>query len=217
MGKSWDREDMTLHGLLLLVFLLFGAVAQAQQVCETVYLPDLAPLEGVQTTEIRDSFPVPPTATLPDLYYPFNLVTRKELNGSGTVEVTQTVGDPAKAHRMWTNVTSVSLVSWMSGSYPNTKVLGEDYAQDAAGIFRRMEDHMILLGYTTLPNSAPPGVIPTWAYRTDHRVASANYNAAMSKPVQLGEGWNVGVFAPNGMLSLRLQIEARICYQTTPR
>jgi hypothetical protein len=193
--------------LILALTLTLTAASTAGAACFNVYLPDLAPPAGVPTGVIAAEFPVAPTTTA--LFYPFNVL----LDTAGHLTVTQEVGvgDPSNARRTWSNVTRVSLVSWMSYFKPAVSYAGEDYAADAAGQWRRTEDNMVLLGYETLANSAPAGVEPTWAFRTDWRVTARRFNSAMSTPVNPGTGWNIGVYAPGGIQALGLQVKMQVC------
>lgn len=196
---------MIRYTLALLLLLLLPVPSRAA--CVNVYLPDLAPPDGVPTGVIQTTFPVPPTTV--QLFYPFNVT----LDTAGTLVVTQEVGqNAAMRYRSWSGVTRVSLVSWMSYVNPSATWNGDDYGADYGGLWRRMEDSMLLLGYETLTHGPlPVGVEPTWAFREDWRVATRRFNAAMSTPLNPGTGWNVGVYAPYGIQALGLQIKMQVC------
>lgn len=188
---------------ILLLFLML-AVTRRAEACFNVYLPDLAPPAGQQVAAITTTFPVPASTT--SLFYPFNVT----LDNAGTLTVTQTVGDPSKMLRTYTGVTRASLVSWMSFFYPTQWTGGFEYAPDRTGVYRKIQDSMILLGYETM-GLQPPGQELTWLFRSDWRVAQGAMNAAMSTPLNPGTSWNVGIWAPYGMQALGLQIKLQVC------
>lgn len=195
--------------IALLSLLLATVPAAAQPQCETVYLPDLAGPTNEPVTAIATHVYVPPVAetTNSEGLYPFHVLTTP----AGDVAVTQVVGHVSKAVRYWGAVKSVSLVFWMHDvdrwTYAgHTWVWGGDQAAHV------WEPHRLyLIGYKTLPTTAPLGQQTPW-YRTTHRFQDPTANLAVSTPVQLGEQWNVALVNTNAFgLWVHLQIEARIC------
>lgn len=202
--------------IALLGLLLLALPIEAQPGCESILLPDLGPVAGTQTAVIETSVgPVPPVALTGTLVYPFNLTTTAD----GTVTVTQTVGDPSKLFRQWTGIRSVSLVSWYSAIHGwQWPTMGGPFyvGVDAGGngvAYDPGSELIRFFGYKTLPHvPTADGSEATWAYRTTQMVTDRRTNMNLSLPVQLGEGWNVGVY--NGLsipISADLQVEARLC------
>ena len=150
--------------------------ASAQPRCSSVFLPDLSLGEGIPVADISRTFYVPPGG----IFYPFHVNTWSD----GTVQVMQHVG--TLAERVWTQVSSVSLVFWYSTIH-------------SPGIR--------LIGYKTL-TFVWSGIEPTWAYRFTQQVTQAETNMALSTPIQLGERWTIGIV---GAGWVDLQVEARIC------
>ena len=206
----------------VLVCFLVSGVASAQvpvpTTCQTVYLPELAPLEGVPTAGIAHTFPVGPASSRPDangnpypIFYPFDLSSVRESNGDWTVHVTQLVGPPSRALRTWHHVQSVSLISYMAFVYPyRTTQYGWEFV-DAAGQWKTGVPNGTFLLYETLPNSAPAGVVPSWAYRFDDRTWTPTNGRALSDRLEKYAGWNIGIYAESGMQMAGLQVKALIC------
>lgn len=190
--------------------------------CESVYLPEFAPPEGVQTAEISHTFRVGPGSERPDengnpypIFYPFDLSSIVEADGSWTVHVTQKVGHPLMSWRRWRRVQSVSLVSIMAYVLPVYRHPYGWYYRDAGGQwveggFNGGGNGSFLL-YQTMPHSAPAGVVPSWAYRYDDRTWEPSTGRALSDRLVKGAGWNVGIFAPTGVETVGLQVKALIC------
>jgi hypothetical protein len=177
--------------LLFLLCLGLAVPANAQSGCQTVMLPDLGPIgETPVTGGIATGFLVPPASTqLAGAFYPFALFS--EANGNVGIDQYD-VGVNTK--RRWTNVSSISLVYWLSFNDPLLP--------------------LVYTGYKTLVNSVPLGTfpLPTWAYRIVERFAQPLASFNLSKPVQLGEGYSVAIENPLPYpVWANLQIEARIC------
>lgn len=188
------KEQQMKRCVALLVCVLWASQAYGQPGCSSVFLPDLGPLgEAHVTGGIREGFSVPPTTAATGAFYPFDLYSTV----AGLVGVWQNPDLLSmKGLREWHNVTSVSLVTWSSGFHATY-----------AGAVR-------FVAYKTLPNSTPLGQlpVPSGAYRIPGHFSLPEQTLAMSGPVQLGEGWNVGV--ENDLphpVWVTLQIEARIC------
>ena len=181
-----------MKALIVAACVLVPAVASAQPYCWTVYLPDLAPAEGVEAADIRAGFPVPPGRTQPvGAFYPAIIATY----GDGRVLIEQNVGEPWARERRWTGITSVSLVFWMTHFNP------------------AFEGKMTIKGYKTLRNNAPFGFSPTWAFRETQHVTAPVANFPLSTPVAMGEHWNYSIrndFDYTVWMD-GAQIEARIC------
>lgn len=179
--------------------------------CQTVYLPDMAPPEGVPTAGIDHTFPVPDNDY--PIMYPFDLSSVREANGAWTVHVTQLVGHPSKALRTWRNVQSVSLISYMAFVYPYRWTATPNVWEfaDAHGVWRRGVPNATFLLYETLPNTAAPGVVPSWAYRFDDRTWTPFVGRALSDRLERYAGWNIGIYAETGIQSAGLQVKALIC------
>lgn len=187
-------------------------------ICETVYLPELAPPDGTVTPTIAHTFPVGPASTRPDangqpypIFYPFDLSSVRESNGDWTVHVTQLVGHPSRALRTWHRVQSVSLISIMAFVYPyRTTATGWEFRNTAGAWIPGVPDGTFLL-YETLPHTAPAGVVPSWAYRFDDRTWTPFVGRALSDRLERYAGWNVGIYAPSGIETVGLQVKALIC------
>ncbi len=178
-----------------------------QPLCETVFLPDLA--DPGPTSAIMTKVYVPPVAETPNSegLYPFHVVT----TSAGDVSVTQVVGHSSKALRYWGGVRIVSLVFWMH-DVDRWTYNGQSWTLGGDQQAHPWEPHrLFLIGYKTLPTSAPPGQ-QTQFYRTTHRLTEPSSNFALSTPIQLGEQWNVALINTNAWgVWVHLQIEARIC------
>lgn len=176
---------------MLALCLGLAVPANAQSGCQTVMLPDLGPVgETAVTGGIGTGFWVPPAASQPaGAFYPFALFSETD----GKVGIDQyDVG--VNTIRRWTNVSSISLVYWLS--------------------FNDASLPLVYTGYKTLVNSTPLGMfpLPTWAYRMVERFAQPLASFNLSKPVQLGEGYSVAIDNPLPYpVWANLQIEARIC------
>lgn len=196
MNSRWIFHTAVVFGLLLalspLVILFYPIAVLAQPGCVTVFLPDLAPAEGIDADHIATGFAVPPGWTQPaGAFYPVNLHS----NLAGQVYLEQAVGHAWARQRYFDRIGSISLVWWTSVFDP------------------WFTNWITLQGYKTLRNTAPPGVVPTWAYRRMPYINTPVANENLSMPVQLGEDWN---FSVRNDLDYTVwidqaQVEARLC------
>lgn len=202
---------MRFRSCCVLVLCALASFAEAQPGCQSIYLPDLAPPIGVPTGTTLMTFPVPPTTV--DLMYPFDLRSVKTGPTTATVWIDQIVGDASKRHRVFQNVTSISgvFLTWFVSDVLD--YMGTTYVKTFDGSWKPWGVQM--LGYKTLPATvqSSPGVERTWDFRAAPRFSTREENVNLSMPVQLGEGWNVGIFAPHGLAAAGLQVEFRICQQ----
>lgn len=203
----------------LLVSVSGWAQVPVPTTCQTVYLPDLAPPDGVPTAGIAHTFRVGPGTERPDangqpypIFYPFDLSSVREADGSWTVNVVQLVGPAHNALRRWRNVQSVSLISIMAFVYPHrTTTSGGWEFVNASGQWTAGVPNGTFLLYQTMPNSAPAGVVPSWAYRFDDRSWAPTMGRALSDRLEKYAGWNVGIYAESGVQTAGLQVKALIC------
>ncbi len=188
------RNSLVVSSLTAILSLFVASQAWAG--CESVFLPDLSGPENVQTAgAIPITILVPPLEQTPagEGLYPFTVVTAAD----GTVTVYQTVGTEAKHVRQWTGIARVSMVSWfhdMPYDFPKRTVQ--------------------VIAYLTLPNTAPPGVEPTWAFRIPMQFdASVTANLALSTPINLGEVYNVGIINHSPwVIGINFQLVMQLCH-----
>lgn len=216
-------KKTTVCMLLLLLFISAPSSAQnlspAVRNCFALFLPDLTGPEPTAQPHVAYYFPVAPTVT--NLFYPFDIQVNVNTAGLLDVVVTQNIyNDTAKQSRVFTNLVRASLVTWSSDiedSYTAlASVNGEtrvvEKAKSTNAGYVPVRDYMQILGYHILPSPLTPANIEnTWGIRFDARVRKINDNRAMSKPLNPGDRWNVGIYAPYGIAHMGLQVELQLC------
>ena len=220
-------KRLLMFGACLLWAPAVSAQVPVPSVCESVYLPELAPPEGVPTTTIAHTFRVGPGSERPDvngqpypLFYPFDLFSTRDAGDSWTVTVTQQVGHPYARFRRWRNVQSVSLISLFGYVLPYYTDQHGWYYVDASGQWRAGGmtggGEGTFNPYQTMPHTAPAGVVPSWAYRYDRRPWGPCVDTALSDRLVRYAGWNVGIYAPHGIWEVGMQVKALICGERQP-